>query len=175
MVVSLGLYLVLISDWVLAYELLVGLFLIITAFASILLLVFFLVESIKYRQLPSNSSVFIFILILITYAVIYGYRNGFFWGEKIVTAVFIDDRNRVELELFKNGKFLIYSNWFFGEERFEGIYKLHGDTVVFSNDPMGGNNFISQKILMNTYEKKIYFQRKNDGSYDKSFYYFQMN
>ena len=98
-----------------------------------------------------------------------------FWGKKIIESAFLDDRSRMDLELYENGKYLIYSNWFFGENRFEGNYKLNGDTIIFAKTPVTDNDFIEQKIVIDRSEKKIYFRKGINESYDKSFYYFQID
>ncbi|NEU08627.1 hypothetical protein GZH53_09920 [Flavihumibacter sp. R14] len=116
----------------------------------------------------------IFTAFLIAFTTTYGERNGMLWGKEIIDSAFIDDRSRMDLTLYENGKFLIYSNWLFGEDRFEGTYKLNGDTIIFDKFPVTDNDFIGQKIIIDRTERKIYFRKGKDGNYDKSFYYFQI-
>ena len=103
----------------------------------------------------------------------YLYRNGFFWGKKIIEATFLDDRSRMDLTLFENGNYLINSNWLFGEESFTGTYKMKNDTIEFINYPVTDNDFIAKKNII--YRDKIYFRQDNSGHYDTTFYYFQID
>lgn len=173
--VSLGLYVIEIYDWVLSYEIFIDIPLILTFFGCIAFFALTIIEAKKSHQLPSRLSILIFILLLSVSVSVYGNRNGMFWGEKIIDSAFLDDRSRMDLELYENGKYLIYSNWLFGENRFEGNYKLNGDTIVFNKTPVTDNDFIAQKIVIDRTAKKIYFRKGSDGNYDKSFYYFQID
>ena len=101
------------------------------------------------------------------------YRNGGFWGNKIIEGVFIDDRSRMDLTCFENGHYIIYSNWLFGAETFTGKYSLHGDTIEFNTYPVVDNDFVSKKIIWKG--NKIYFTQDKSGNYDTTFYYFQID
>jgi hypothetical protein len=173
--VSLGLYVIEIFDWALTYEIFIDIPLILTICSSLVFFVLAIIEAKKSNQLPSIPSILIFAFLLAVSVSIYGNRNGIFWGEKIIDAAFLDDRSRMDLELYENGKYLIYSNWLFGENRFEGNYKLNGDTIVFTKTPVTDNDFIEQKIIIDRSARKIYFRKDNEGNYDKSFYYFQID
>lgn len=113
--------------------------------------------------------------VAITSVLLFGYRSGWFWGNRILNAAFIDERSRMDLELYQNGKFIIASNWFFGEERFEGTYKISSDTIIFDKYPVVDNDFIAKEIIINRPAKKVYFRKDADGKYDTSFYYFQID
>lgn len=172
---SLGLYAIIIFKWFLVYELFVYIFLLLTLISSTGFLVLTIIDVIKLRQFPTIVSILIFLSLIITYSVIYSERNGMFWGKKIINAAFLDDRSRMDLTLYENGKFIIFSNWLFGEERFEGSYKISGDTIIFSKIPVTNNDFVSKEIIINHAENKIYFRKGKDGNYDKSFYFFQID
>ncbi len=173
--VSLVLYIVEINDWILSYEIFIDLLFIPIIISFIVFFILTIIELNKSRQAPSIISISIFAVFLITFVFLYGYRNGLFFGKKIIDSSFLDDRSRMDLKLYENGKYIIFSNWLFGENRFEGNYKLNGDTIVFNKTPVTDNDFISKKIIINRKENRIYFRKKKDGNYDKSFYYFQIN
>ncbi|MEI7508035.1 MAG: hypothetical protein WCJ62_01055 [Flavobacterium sp.] len=111
---------------------------------------------------------------IISFTLIYNYRNGAFFGTKYLTGTFLDERSRMDIILYKNGKYIIFSNWLFGEDRFEGNYKVDNDTILFEKYPIIDNDFISQKIVINKVEKKIYFRKNKNGNYNKDFYYFKI-
>ena len=173
--VSFVLYIVEIFDWALPYEIFTSITLALIYFGAIGSFVLTIIEATKHKQLPSKLSISIFMIFLMAYVIIYGNRNGLFWGKKIIESVFIDERSRLDLDLYENGKFLIYSNWLFGESRLEGTYKLVGDTIIFDKPPVTNKNFIAQRIIIDRTAEKIYFMKGNDGSYDKSFYYFKID
>lgn len=106
---------------------------------------------------------------------IYCERNGKFKGKEIINGAFLDERSRIDMSLYENGEFIIFSNWMFGEERFQGNYKIEGDTVTFENYPVIDNNFIAKKIIIDREESRIYFFRNKEGIYDTTFFYFQID
>lgn len=114
-----------------------------------------------------------FIILIVSMPLNYCYRNGLFWGKKIIEAAFIDDRSRMDLTLYKNGNFLINSNWLFGDETFTGKYQIKGDTIEFTKYPVVDNDFVAKKIIRKN--KKIYFRLNNPSNYDTTFYYFQID
>lgn len=173
--ISLGLYVISISDWLLPYEFFIDLLLIVTLVGSMALLVSIIIESVNLRHFPKAVTTLAFVLVATTFVLLYGYRNGWFWGRSIIDGAFIDDRSRMDLELYQNGRFMIYSNWLFGEERYEGTYKLKGDTIIFDKYPVRENDFIAKEIIIDRPEKKIYFKKDTAGNYEKSFYYFQID
>jgi len=101
------------------------------------------------------------------------YQNGGFWGKKVLESAFIDERSRMDLTLFENGKYQIVSNWLIGQESFTGNYKIYKDTIEFEEYPVIDNDFISKKIIIKN--NKIYFRQDNFGKYDTTFYYFQID
>jgi hypothetical protein len=101
------------------------------------------------------------------------YQNGGFWGKKVLESAFIDERSRMNLTLFENGKYQIVSNWLIGQESFTGNYKIYKDTIEFEEYPVIDNDFISKKIIIKN--NKIYFRLDNFGKYDTTFYYFQID
>jgi len=103
----------------------------------------------------------------------YCYKNGFFWGKKIIEAAFLDDRSRMDLTLYENGHFLISSNWLVGVETFTGKYHINGDTIEFTKYPIVDNDFVAKRIIRK--DKKIYFRLNDSFNYDTTFYYFQID
>ena len=93
----------------------------------------------------------------------YYYRNGGFWGKKIIEAAFVDDRSRMDLTLFKNGHFIITSNWMIGAGTFTGTYQMRNDTIEFDNHPVVDNDFVAKKIIIKN--KKTYFRQSKFGYY----------
>lgn len=167
-------YLVEINDWLLAYELILDLLIVVSLIATIGLFSISIIKVIETKKFPSFISVILFTIILSTYVFTYGNRNGLFWGKQILNANFIDDRSGMQLELYENGKYFIYYNWLFAEKRFEGTYYMERDTINFHNSPVIDNGFVSKKIIIDHGNKRIYFKKNTDESYDKSFYYFQI-
>jgi len=168
------LYLVEINDLLLMYEIFIDIPLILLLGGSIVVFVKLLILATKQKRLPNKFIVLGTLVIIILFLLTYGVRNGAFYGEKIIDSAFLDDRSRIDLTLYENGKYTIFSNWLFGEERFQGTYKIKGDTIYFDNYPLK-NNFIAKKIVINKKEKKIYFKKNKNGKYDRSFYYFQID
>jgi hypothetical protein len=168
------LYLVEINDLLLMYEIFIDIPLILLLGGSIVVFVKLLILATKQKRLPNKFIVLGTLVIIILFLLTYGVRNGAFYGEKIIDSAFLDDRSRIDLTLYENGKYIIFSNWLFGEERFQGTYKIKGDTIYFDNYPLK-NNFIAKKIVINKKEKKIYFKKNKNGKYDRSFYYFQID
>jgi len=167
-------YLLEINDWLLDYEIGLDLLLVFSFIAAIGFLSLYIVKAAMSRRLPSPFSLIFFLSMLSIYIFTYGNRNGFFWGKQILNAAFIDDRSRIDLELYENGKYFIYHNWLFAEKRFEGTYQFNQDTITFYNAKVIDNEFISQKIVVDNNNNRIYFKKDTDGNYDKSFYYFQI-
>ena len=168
------LYLVEINDLLLMYEIFIDIPLILLLGGSIVVFVKLLILATKQKRLPNKFIALGTLVIIILFLLTYGVRNGAFYGEKIIDSAFLDDRSRIDLTLYENGKYTIFSNWLFGEERFQGTYKIKGDTIYFDNYPLK-NNFIAKKIVINKKEKKIYFKKNKNGKYDRSFYYFQID
>lgn len=136
-----------------------------------------LIKGIRYsfinKKLPSTWILTILIFLTISIPIYNYYQNGGFWGKKIIESAFIDDRSRMDLTLFENGKYQIISNWLIGQESFTGNYKIHNDTIEFERFPVIDNDFISKKIVIK--DKKIYFRQNETGKYDTTFYYFQID
>jgi hypothetical protein len=168
-------YIIVILDLLLLYEIFIDIILVLTLWGAIGLLAVTINEIFKYKQLPKTLLSITFIILSGSYILTYEIRNGAFAGPKYLDAAFLDDRSRMDLTLYENGKFVIYSNWLFGEDRYDGIYHLKGDTIVFDKYPVLDNDFISKEILINRTENKIYFRKNKDGIYDESFYYFQID
>jgi len=173
--ISLGLYLILIFDLLAAYEIFIVLLLIPMFLISITFLILLIGKSLGYRLMPKAITTVALASVAITSVLLFGYRSGWFWGNRILNAAFIDDRSRMDLELYQNGKFIIASNWLFGEERFEGTFKISRDTIIFDKYPVVDNDFTAKEIIINRPAKKIYFRKDADGKYDTSFYYFQID
>lgn len=172
---SFGLYIIVAYDYIMKYEIFFGFPLLLTLLGSIGLFFVSITFSIKHKQLPSLTTIIIFTILTTSYILAYGDRNGLFWGKKIIEAAFIDDRSRVDLSLYKNGKFTIFSNWFFGEQRFEGTYKMNGDTIIFNKCQVVDNGLVSKEIIIDKQKNRIYFNKDKEGKYDTRFYYFQID
>ncbi len=142
--VSFSAYLVDISDLFLSYEIFIDIIVVFTLWGSVGLLVVTVIEVFKQRQLPKTILSIALIIMTSCYILTFALRNGAFAGPKYIDAAFLDDRSRMDLTLYENGKFVIYSNWLFGEERYEGEYHLKGDTIIFDNYPVVDNDFISK-------------------------------
>jgi hypothetical protein len=173
--ISFSAYIVVISDVYLTYEIFVDIVLVLTLWGAFGLLVTIIIEIYKLKQLPNTILSIIFIVLTYAYAFTYATRNGILAGPKYLEAVFLDDRSRIDLALYENGKYIIYSNWLFGESRYDGTHHLKADTIVFDKYPLVDNDFISKEILINRNEKKVYFRKEKNGIYDMSFYYFQIS
>ncbi|RWU03918.1 hypothetical protein [Pedobacter chitinilyticus] len=156
------------------YELILDLLIVVSLIVTIGLFSICIIKVIETKKLPSFISIILLASILSTYVFTYGNRNGLFWGKQILNANFIDDRSGMKLELYENGKYFIYYNWLFAEKRFEGTYHIERDTINFHSNSAFNNDFISKKIVIDHGNKRIYFKKNTDGSYDKSFYYFQI-
>ena len=144
---------------------------------GILISIISLLKAVKFsfinKQLPSKWTL-VALFILITSIPLYEfYQNGGFWGKKVLESAFIDERSRMDLTLFENGKYQIVSNWLIGQESFTGNYKIYKDTIEFEKYPVIDNDFISKKIIIKN--NKIYFRQDNSGKYDTTFYYFQID
>jgi|GEM_PF-3414473 len=174
MLLSFCFYTIEINDWLLPYELILDLLLLSSAIAALGLLSLTIIKTVKIRKLPPLIPLLFFLGVLSIYFFTYGNRNGFFWGKQILNAAFIDDRSRIDLELYENGSYFIYYNWLFAEKRFEGTYQLNQDTIIFHKPKVIDNEFISQKIVIDSSNKRIYFKKDHHGNYDKSFYFFQI-
>jgi hypothetical protein len=172
--VSLILYIIVIKEWFVIYEIFFDIPLFLMSIGSFGLLLIIIIEVFKKKVLPQIFLMIAFIIVASIYFAIYSHRNGLFWGKRL-DAAFIDDRSRMDLILFNNDRYIIYSNWLFGEERFEGKYKIKGDTLIFQTSPVIDNDFINEKAIINYKEKKIYFHKDKDGNYDRDFYYFQID
>ena len=168
------LYLIEITDLLISYEIFIDLLLIPLFIAICIFLILSIIHFKKNKKLPENIKLILLMSLIIVFSIIFAQRNGTFYGEIYIKGKFLDDRSRMDLELYQNGKYIIYSNWLFGEERFEGNYKIENDTITFGKFPVIDNDFISQKVIINKAEKKIYFRKVKKGNYDKSFYYFQI-
>ena len=120
---------------------------------------------------PNKIKLTIICLLLCGSLGVYTNFNGGFWGGKILSAEFLDDRSAMRLRLFQNGKYILVSDWMFGDTRSEGNYHMEADTIYFEGYPLPDSDFVPQKILIQ--KDKIYFGLLPDGQYEKSFYYFR--
>ncbi|MCJ8165405.1 hypothetical protein MKJ04_11175 [Pontibacter sp. E15-1] len=173
--ISYALYIVVAYDFITIYEIFVDLALFATLIGSIVYIFKVVIALAKTKHLPKKSTTLVTCAIAFCYLLTFGNRNGMFEGGKILDAAFLDDRSRMDLALYENGTYIIFSNWMFGEERFEGKYSLEGDTIKFLTTPVIDTDFIAQEAIIDRKEKKIYFRKNLDGSYMKDFYYFQID
>lgn len=171
---SYALYLVEISDILQFYEIFIFLPIAITLIWSTGLVILIIIKIRETKQQPNLLPVLLTMVIILGYSLHFGSRNGLFDGEKVLDGAFLDDRSRMDLTLYSNGKYTIYSNWLFGGERFEGRYELKGDTIIFKNYPVVDTDFVAQKIIIDKEGGRIYFRKLSDGAYDKDFYFFQI-
>ena len=146
--------------------------LVIGIFTTCMFIISATITSIFCRQFPPKWALISSIVLIVSIPLNYGYKNGFFWGKKIIEAAFLDDRSRMDLTLFENGRYLIKSNWLFGEETFTGKYQMKGDTIEFEKYPVIENDAVAKRIIRKN--NKIYFNLNNSGNYDTTFYYFQI-
>ena len=173
--ISYALYLLVAFDFVPTYEIFADLALFFTLQGSLGLLFLIVANTYKTKVFLNTTLSLLICAITFCFIITFGYRNGWFEGQMVMDAAFLDDRSRMDLELYKNGKYIIYSNWLFGEERFEGEYTMQGDTIKFATTPVTDNDFIAQKVLIDRKENRIYFHKLSDGQYEKDFYYFQID
>lgn len=170
--ISFGLYLTEIYDIFLNFEIITTLLGILLLFVAIGLFIASIIRFIHEKQSPNKITLILSTTLAISFSIIYSYREGYLTEKIFIKAKFIDDRSRIDIKFYKSGKYVIYSNWLFGEERFEGTYKLKKDTIEFNNYPLMENDLIAQKVIL--IKDKIYFKKDNKNEYDKSFYYFQI-
>ncbi|WP_143961210.1 hypothetical protein [Litoribacter populi] len=171
---ALVLYLMVIQDWLGAFSFLIFLPLAFLSIGAVALFLMLIVTGIKEVKLPDFKLLSILFISGGLFLGIYGFRNGLFWN-KSLEAAFIDERSRMDLMLFENGNYIIFANWFLGEERFEGKYEIRGDTLVFKKSPVTDNDFINTESIIDYNAGKIYFKKGKDGEYDTTYYYFQIN
>ncbi|GGK80548.1 hypothetical protein ACD591_09970 [Rufibacter glacialis] len=173
--VSYALYLIVALDLFMTYEIFVGLAMLLALMASVALFLTIASESGLVGIKSGGKALAASAALAASFALTFAYRNGLLWGTPVLDAAFIDDRSRMDLELYKNGKYLLLSGWMFGEERFSGTYTMEGDRVIFGEYPIAGSDFIPRELLVDKKEKRIYFSKKVDGIYDSSYYYFQID
>lgn len=104
--------------------------------------------------------------------VIMFYRTGFFWGTPIVTGAFIDDRSRMDIQFYKNGKYILTEGWMLGSEQYEGTYHTYGDTIEVSFFPFAQNGEKMPKLFRRN--NKIFFPQNGLGEYDTSYDFFEI-
>jgi len=167
-------YIIEITDVLISYEIFIDILLIPIFISIAVFFVLTILQSIKEKKLPKRLQLLIVLSLICSFTLLYKYRNGAFFGTKYLAGSFLDERSRIDIFLYKNGKYIIFSNWLFGEVRFEGNYKVKNDTISFEKFPVIENDFISQKVIINKAEKKIYFRKNKDGNYNKDFYYFKI-
>ena len=167
------LYFILSYDLFSAYDIFLFIFFIVCVIETISFFIKAIKICIYSKIFPSKWLLITFLFFSISIPLNYCYRNGLFWGKKVIEAAFLDDRSRMDLTLFENGHFLINSSWLFGDETFTGKYLLHGDTIEFTKYPVIINDLIEKKIVRKN--NRIYFRKDNVGNYDTTFYYFQID
>ncbi|MBS9525661.1 hypothetical protein KI659_16705 [Litoribacter alkaliphilus] len=157
-----------------AYSFLIYLPLTFLSIGSLALFIMLIVIGIKEAKVPDAKLFSILFIAGGMFLGVYDFRNGLFWN-KTLEAAFIDERSRINLMLFENGNYIIFANWFFGEERFEGKYEIKEDTLVFKKSPVTDNDFISTESIIDYNAGKIYFKKGKDEKYDTTCYYFQID
>ncbi|MBT9392428.1 hypothetical protein KLP40_04565 [Hymenobacter sp. NST-14] len=127
-------------------------------------------ESLNNKQWPTYTRIIPVIIIFLLGTLLYGYRNGLFYGNKVVDATFLDEQSRMDMHLYTDGHYIITATWMLGSETFSGTYKRTGSTIIFNKYPVTDNGFIDQVITING--SRIYFLKSNP---DTSFYHFTIN
>jgi predicted acylesterase/phospholipase RssA len=130
----------------------------------------FIKNAIINKQSPSRKIQISAIIIIACTTLLLLYRNGFFYGRKLIDATFLDDLSREDLALFQDGHYILKSGWILGEETFTGTYKRNDSILIFDNYPKGSNDFISKSMIIKG--NRIYFR---DNNTDTSFYHFKIH
>jgi hypothetical protein len=170
---SFGLYLIKSFGPFLSYPIFIDIAIGFLLLCVVVLFPYVLYLFIKEKQFPSIMTTLLFFLIISSYVLIERNSIGLFLGKKVLEAAFLDDRSRMDLTLYKNGKYVIHSDWIFGSENFTGKYNMHGDTIEFENYPVTDNDFIAKTIIR--HGDKIYFFINKKGLYETDFYYFKID
>ncbi|WP_196889819.1 hypothetical protein [Aureivirga sp. CE67] len=164
-------YIIDIKD-VFGFEIFITLIWLLGSFLIIGLLLTAIIISDIEKVFPSKIKLITVGLLLFTYIFVQISFNGGFWGKTLISAEFIDDRSSIRLKLFENGKYILVSDRFFGDERFVGNYKMNSDTIFFENSPLIDNDFVSKEIIIK--DDLSYFYLLPSGEYDKDYYYFKI-
>jgi len=102
--------------------------------------------------------VFIGVVVVITSAEVL--KSETFKSEKILEASLYDDLSVINLTLRKNNTFEINSATMFGNQNFNGKYKLANDKIIFP-DKHYNNNFIPDTLTI--IKDKIFFKFDKDN------------
>jgi hypothetical protein len=171
--ISFGLYLIKSFDFFLSYSIFIDIIIGFLLLCLIALFPYVIYLLIKEKQFPTILATVLFFLITSSYILLERNSIEFFLGDKALEASFLDDRSRIDLTLYKNGKYIMHSSWLFGSENFTGKYNMHGDTIEFDKKPLTNNDFIAKTIIR--HGDKIYFFQNKKGLYDTEFYYFKID
>lgn len=143
---------------------------------SLIALIYYLADSIiisfNHRLFPKFYSFAISFVLIVSMLLIHCYRNGLFWGSPILEAAFIDELSRMDLELYKNKRYLLVDSWMFGSEQYLGNYQINGDTISLSKFPLTRDSIGIKKLFRNS--NSLYFEQDSTGQYDTTFYKFRI-
>lgn len=131
-------------------------------------------ECISVKKLPSNRIIFSILPAILVTGCLYSYKQGVFYGKKLIDATFHDERSGMTLALYSTGHYIINSDWMFGSENFSGTYRTLGDSIIFNKFPVVDNDFVAQIIVKRG--NRIYFNKDKYGDYkDTTYYYFKIH
>lgn len=99
------------------------------------------------------------------------YSSELFKPQIVLSATLEDDLNTVTIDLRENNEFNTTVNSMFGfVERISGEYHISNDTIIFHKSPYS-NDFIPEKIIIDKADTALYFQRLEDGRFNRSKYF----
>ena len=140
---------------------------------SIIFIYSAITKSISRNRKPPQWIMLLLVTIILSIPLNYCYMNGLFFGAKTLEASFVDEFRTIDLVLYKSEHYIVFTKkWTFGAETYIGHYSMHGDTIVFEKTPINGKRLISKKILR--VGNKIYFNQKDSGDFNRTFYFFQI-
>ncbi|SDG56878.1 hypothetical protein SAMN04487996_12021 [Dyadobacter soli] len=145
----------------------------LTLAAGILIVV--AVDGWYLKTWPSGIPMALLVISTISYIALICWFNGYLFKRSVINAVFLDDFSSMRLRLFEDGKYVLIDDWMFGTNRYTGHYSWNGDTIKLPYPPIPGRDFIALKMLVDRKARRIYFRRKIDGSYERGFYYFEID
>ncbi len=173
--ISIFIYFILISDILLLFEFFLFFIMIFTIFFSIVVFTVTVAEIAENRYKVNLFSSITISVILILFLIFFSIRNGLFEGQAFFSGAFIDDRSRIDLTLYKNRKFIAFASCMVCEERFDGFYNQKADSIIFEDCPFINKYFDTKVFIIDKDKQKIYFEIDQNGVYDSSFYYFQVD
>jgi len=130
-----------------------------------------IVISLKRKKAPPKWLMVSLVVMILAIPISACYQNGVFWGKKVLEATFVDETHNLNLVLCQDGHYLIRSKRYaLISDTYFGKYTKNADTIEFSGYPSRRSRFIADKIFREC--NRIYFHKDDNGTYDKTFYYF---